>query len=94
MRTQNPNEDPELDKDQDPMRTHDPKRTQGLMSTQDLMRTQGPMSIYNSLMTHERPRNLYKLAKVSLFRHHVFNLVEFTIKGRDNSCEYLLFQFM
>ena len=71
---------------QDPMKTQDPMRTQDLMRTQDPIRTQDTSRTQESTRTRNPMRTQdpgnYKLAKVSWFPHHLFNLVEFTIKDR------------
>ena len=67
--------------------THRKNGTQNPMRTQDPGRTHNPVRIRTlwRLWIHWWPRKdpgAYKLAKVSWFPHHVFNLVEFTVKGR------------
>ena len=67
--------------------THRKNGTQNPMRTQDPGRTHNPVRIRTlwRLWIHWWPRKdpgAYKLAKVSWFPHNVFNLVEFTVKGR------------
>ena len=67
--------------------THRKNGTQNPMRTQDPGRTHNPVRIRTlwGLWIHWWPREdpgAYKPAKVSWFPHHVFNLVEFTVKGR------------
>ena len=82
-----PWEDPELNKNQDPMRTHNPKRTQ------DLVIPWGPRALWELIILWwpTKDPETHKLAKVFWFTHHVFNLVEFPIEDTGNSCEYSLF---
>ena len=89
---------------QDPRSAQDSRRTQNSIRTKTLW---GPKTLrgLRTLWVPRilwRPRDPWgliilwwpmkdPLAKVSWFPHHVFNLVEFTIKGRENSYKYLLF---
>ena len=92
MRTQNPmrTQDPRKTKDckgmQDPIRAQELKRTQNPIRTRTLWgpRTLGGLSalwVCRTLWWPRKKAGTYKLAKVSWFPHHVFNLVKFEIKG-------------
>ena len=80
-------------KTQDPMRSQDPMKTQDSMRTQDPRgfrnlwgprNLRGPRNLWGLkiLWWPRKDPGTYKLAKVFWFPYHVFNLVEFTIKGR------------
>ena len=87
MRTQEPM------RTQDPKRTQGPRRTQKPIRTMTLWRPRtlgglrtlwGPRTLWGCriLWWPRKDPGTYKLAKVSWFPHHVFNLAEFTSKGR------------
>ena len=87
MRTQNPTRTQDLRRIRIPRRTHNPMRTQNPMRTRTLggprsLSGPGPKTLwgFRILWWPRKDPGTYKLAKVSWFPHHVFNLVEITIR--------------